>query len=242
MGKKSRLKKERRSHPNATDNQNPIDRLISLDNFNGAVYRFFPEEWQADELCNGNIWISTLESCRKYEDPSQGDSHEATQTYQSGHIAGGSNDLAFIEMASRSGISIGEGCSNITISNCNNTQKLSDAYVICTTKSFQPENLSDTFGKYCVKISNPMIFFRLVSLELNKYKSIREGAIGLIQYKDRHYTGLQPVPGPIGFIKPRDPYSNQNEFRFLWIPRNNIALHPFSLKCQSITKFCTRIK
>nr|WP_306287585.1 hypothetical protein [Pseudoalteromonas sp. WY3] len=111
MGKKSRLKKERKK---ASFTQKLFKKLVFIDGYNNPVYRFFPEKWQAESLCQGNVWISTLETCRKYEDPLQGDLGEATQTYKSGHIVGGSGDPAFVEMASRSGIHIGE-CAQILI-------------------------------------------------------------------------------------------------------------------------------
>ena len=241
MGKKSRIKKERRGLKEAGLTKDFLNKLISIDGYNEPVYRFFPEKWQAEALCQGNIWISTLETCREYEDPLQGDSGEATQTYNSGYISGGSSDRGFVEMAARSGVHIGEGCSNISISECTNIQRLPDAYVLCTTKEFSPEKLSDTFGQYCVKISNPALFFKRASIALNKHKKIREGGIGLVQYKGREYTGLQNPPGPIGFIKPSDQYSSQNEFRLLWIPEIHNDIEPFLLECREVSELCSHV-
>lgn len=239
MGKKSRLKKERRALKAAGFTNELMKKLVSIDGHNEPIYRFFPEKWQAESLCKGNVWISTLETCRQYEDPLQGDSEEATHTYSSGHIVGGSDDPAFVEMASRSGIHIGGGCSNITISDCTSVQKLPDAYVLCTTREYRPQSLSDTFGNYCVKISNPAEFFKLVSVTLNKQRAIREGGMGLVQYKERNYTGLQSPPGPIGFVKPGDQYSSQKEFRLLWVPQTSDAIEPFLLECPDVSKFCS---
>lgn len=241
MGKKSRLKKERKARKFAENNLGLLKRLVSIDGYNEPIYRFFPEKWQAESLCKGKVWISTLETCRQYEHPLQGDPNEATHTYKSGHIVGGSHDPAFIEMAARSGIHIGEGCSNITISNCINTQRLPDAYVLCTTRDFNPRNLSDTFGNYCVKISNPLEFFKRVSVRLNVISSIKEGGMGLVKYNSRTYTGLQSPPGPIGFVKPSDQYSSQKEFRFLWIPQNSNPMMPFLLECPEVSELCHQI-
>ena len=187
------------------------------------------------------MWISTLETCRKYEDPLQGDPGEATQTYKSGNIVGDSSDSGFVEMASRSGIHVGGGCSNITISGCENVQRLPDAYVMCCTKEFSPEKLSDTFGNYCVRISNPKEFFKRVSVELNKESQIREAGMGLVKYKEREFTGLQPIPGPIGFVKPRDQYAPQKEFRQLWVPKNHQNIEPFLLTCSNVRELCVLI-
>lgn len=241
MGKKSRLKKERRVLNSGVFSQDTLKKLVTFDGYNEPIYRFFPEEWQAESLCKGNVWMSTLETCRQYEDPLQGDPEEATHTYNSGHIFGGSDDPAFVEMAARSGVYIGPGCSGITISSCKNIQRISDAYVLCTTKEFSPQNLSNTFGNYCVKISNPTEFFKLISIALHKKRKIREGSMGLVQYKDRDYTGLQPPPGPIGFVKPSDKYSPQKEFRLLWIPEDFESINPFLLECPEVSELCSQI-
>lgn len=81
MGRKSREKKERHIK----------DRAIPL-----KVYRFFKEKSHAEALCNGDVWLSTIETCRRYEDPLQGDPDEAIQTYNSGFISGGSDDSRFV--------------------------------------------------------------------------------------------------------------------------------------------------
>lgn len=239
MGRKSRLKKERRAKKIEETMQNEVfKKLFTLDKYDQPIYRFFSEKWQADALCEGKIWVSTLEECRKYECPLQGDPDEATEIYKSGHIVGGGGDPEFVEMAARSGVSIGGGASNITISDCTNIKRLPDAYVLCTTSVFNPSALSETFGNYCVKISNPIEFFKRVSLALNEVCTIKEGAVGLVQYKERHYTGLDNRPGPIGFVKPKEKYSPQNEFRFLWLPEAHGEIQPFLLECLEVSELC----
>lgn len=139
------------------------------------------------------------------------------------------------------GVYIGPGCSNITLSN--NTMKtiLPDAYVLCTTTEFSPEKLSETFGRYCVEVTNPKDFFVLISESLEKSKKIKESAAGKVIYKDRSYTGMESPPGRIGFVKPPDLYATQREFRLLWVPENSSGLAPFLLKCPEAAHFCKRI-
>ncbi|MFM5027301.1 hypothetical protein ACEUBM_19995 [Aeromonas caviae] len=116
-----------------------------------------------------------------------------------------------------------------------------DAFVLCTTKEFKPEKLSETFGNYCVKISNPVEFFKRTSIELNKHLEVREGGMGLVKYNDRIYTGLEKPPGPIGFVKPNDQYSPQKEFRMLWLPKENFVIKPFLLKCPDVADLCSKV-
>jgi len=206
-----------------------------------SIYRFFQEEWQADALANGDVWLSTLETCRKYEDPQQGDPEEAHETYNSGHIVGGSDDPDLVEVARRSGIHIGPGCSDITISDNTRRTVLPDAYVLCTTTDFSPKKLSEKFGRYCVEIAYPKDFFVYVSGILEKSIPIREAAAGKVIYKDRFYTGMESPPGPIGFVKPPDIYAPQKEFRLLWVPKNSNGLNPFLLNCPEVAHLCKRI-
>jgi len=241
LGRKSRLKREQREMKALGLQEQSGNNIVFLSKHHYPVYRFFYEEWQADALVSGKVWISTLEACRAYEDPKQGDSEEAKETYNSGHAVGGSNDSAFVEIARRSGINIGPGCSNMSISNNIKISSLLNAYVLCTTSQFSPSNLSETFGKYCVEITDPKKFFIAVSRCLEKVTVIKKSVAGEVIYRDRNYTGLERPPGPIGFVKPPDKYAEQKEFRFLWIPETMENIKPFLLNCHKILGLCRKI-
>lgn len=52
MGKSSRLKKERRELKAVQAAEYDLfSKLVSIDGYNEPIYRFFPEQWQADALC-----------------------------------------------------------------------------------------------------------------------------------------------------------------------------------------------
>jgi hypothetical protein len=241
LGRKSRLKREHREFKALGLQEQSNDNLVFFSKHHDSVYRFFPEDLQADALVSGKVWITTLEVCRAYEDPKQGDSEEAHEIYNSGHAVCGSSDLAFVEIARRSGIHIGPGCSNITISNNTNIRSLPNAYVLCTTIQFSPGNLSETFGKYCVEITDPKKFFVADSRCLEKITAVKKAVAGKVIYRDRNYCGLERPPGPIGFVKPHDKYAEQKEFRFLWIPETTKNIKPFLLNCHEIVGLCRRI-
>lgn len=144
-------------------------------------------------------------------------------------------------IAKRFGIHIDQGCSNITLDNCTRIHRLPDAFVLCTTEQFNPENLSGTFGNYCVEINQPQKFFKLVTENLIKHHSVRESAFGRVIYSERRFTGLQNPPGPIGFVKPPDMYGSQHEFRFLWTTVTNTRLTTFELHVPGSELLCRRI-
>lgn len=256
MGKRShltsKLKKERRKRKKDSEQKRqadkskrhiltttPLQNTAFLCGYRGSVYRFFKEEEHANALARGDIYLSTLDNCRAYEDAEQGDPEEAYETYLSGHLVGSSDELN--EQAQRLGFYTSGFCENIEITNCSSTRKLTDAYVLCTTTEFSPENLNEKFGKYCVEIKDPRKFFVAVSKKLNSISTIREAATRKIIYRDRNYIGLDQPPGPIGFVKPSVPYEKQKEFRFLWIMETMGELNPPLLKCPEISHLCRRV-
>jgi hypothetical protein len=140
------------------------------------------------------------------------------------------------------GIGISPEARNATISNVSSVRRLADALVLCTTTYYSPDNLSESFGRYCVLIENPADFFRLITAALcfRNYR-IREAAFGAVRYDERRFSGLEDPPGPIGFVKPPDKYKDQREFRFLWVPERDVKLKPFLLLAPECARFCRRI-
>ncbi|CAI1863702.1 MULTISPECIES: hypothetical protein [Serratia] len=214
--------------------------------FTGSVYRFFDNETHADNFCKGLIRISTLEACRGYENPEQGDKDEATwmQRISSMLVDRSSKEQskalqhASINIHPDAGINYYE---NITV-----TKKLQNAYVLCSTKYFNPDIFSESFGKYCVEISNAHEFCDKVtdSIALH-YKNISRitGRYSDIHYTKREGLDLNVLPCHIGFLKPATPYASQKEFRFLWTLENqNIELEKLDINCPKISTICKRIK
>ncbi|HHS9474366.1 TPA: hypothetical protein ACTWZX_001408 [Raoultella ornithinolytica] len=234
MGRKSRLKKERKESHVGERNL----KSSKTEDFSRPVYRFFKEKDHAEALCQGKVWLSTLQTCRAYEDPQQGDRDEAKHTYSIPYMSGSSSDPNIVEMSSRLGINIKAGNCNIRVIRGTSLTLIEDAFVLCTTKKYDPSKMNDTFGNYCVKISNPKEFFENVSDELNKVIPLKWGGMGAVIYGKREFTGLENAPGPIGFVKPKDIYSEQKEFRFLWESAEQKIIKPFELYCPLIAKLC----
>lgn len=201
-------------HPNP---RTSTIQCIELNESPRSVFRFLKRKDHAEQFMDGEIYLTTLEECRRYEESGRGDPGEATQTYFSGHVVGGSNDPALVEIAARSGITIGPGCPNVTISNSQRVTRLPDALVLCTTGIFDPDNMAETFGEWCIEIIDPRSFRLELTKALARAEPVRQAVMGTVQYRPREYTGLEPAPGPIGFVKPPDVYSPQQEFRFLWL-------------------------
>jgi hypothetical protein len=203
------------------------------------VYRFFNESKHAEDFVRGKIWISTLETCRKYEDPRQGDPGEGSIIYHSGSYENHpADDAVLIEVARRSGVGIRNLSGDITFSNNVSRHVIPDALVLCATTHYDPEVFPDVFGKYCVEIRDPNAFFMGLTQALAARYAISSFHSGSVTYSNREYSGLQSAPGRLGFVKPVDLYCNQQEFRMLWIVNTTLPLTPGMIQVPKIARYC----
>lgn len=208
-----------------------------------TLYRFFKEEKHADDFIKGNLRISTLGLCRGYENTEQGDLGEGSSTHHISYASGGSKDKNFVDMAARDGIHIGEGCSNITIQNNRRQTFLRDGYVLCLSLENNPKTFQSSFGRYCAKITNPQLFFNLISLKLIRDFNVTHCISNQIDYTSRVFRDMEKEPPLISmaFIKPVIPYVSQKEFRMLWIPKNNTPINFIDINCPELIGVCERI-
>lgn len=214
-------------------------RLAAEIEYSAPVYRFFLNKEHAEDLVKGNVYISTLEECRKHEDPMRGDKEEGKLTWRlPGKIVGGSQDKDFVAIAARGGVFIGLGCSDVSIENMTTNYKLPDAFVICATNSYDPASLGENFGRSCVEISDPIVFLHKVTKALDERFPFESAHAGNVTYRDQVFYGVDEPPGVLGFVKRPDVYAYQKEFRFLWIPKDVSGIKPFLLACPEIVGLC----
>ena len=205
------------------------------------VYRYFGKEEHAESFARGEIFVSTLNICRGYENSLQGDHEEGFERYNTGRtITGNGSDPAFAAMAARAGIYVMPGA-EITIANNQSVRRLHNAYVLCTTlEPFDGEEL-EAFGKYCVKINDVARFHDELTKSMALTLNINKTARGEIVYKDRSYKEFEGSPGLIGFVKPPDKYSDQKEYRFLWYVPGGTEIIGEVIRCPEIARLVTRL-
>jgi len=207
------------------------------------VYRFLSKEEYANDFADGRFRISTLNACRAYEDPLQGDPGEGTLSHQIDETMSGSfEDKEFVQIAAQVGVKVGAGA-DVKLGGVNRMScVLVDSYLLCATNHFAPELLSDTFGKYCVEISDAVAFGKQINCELKRRGiQIRQAWAGNVIYTPRETFNRTKQSGNIGFVKPADPYEEQREFRFIYVPQSSIAISPMFLDIPTARAFCRRI-
>jgi hypothetical protein len=213
--------------------RHPIKRI----DFEGeTVYRFFREKTYAEAFCQGKIRLSTLAACRGYENARQGDKDEGIQT----HVVSvnGFPSEERVKLGVRvAGLQMGENI-HYDLSNVVSRRYIKDAYVLCTTETYEPSKMSDDFGKYCVKIEIPQLFFNLVTMRLEMQKGAMAARLASVEYKvdfdswsDRN----------LGFTKAPDQYAEQKEARMLWVPIMPQKIEPFILVCPEVEQLCELI-
>lgn len=142
--------------------------LIILDDV-WPVVRFFRERKHAEQLAQGFVWLSTLGSCRGYEEDGRGDADEATQVYRSGEVSGAGADRHVQHVAYHSGIKIeispGTKINHVSIIDATYLRGSKDAFALCASQKFDPSCM-ETFGPYCAEISRPRSFLWLVTKRL----------------------------------------------------------------------------
>ncbi|OOH81314.1 hypothetical protein BOW65_09540 [Pseudomonas koreensis] len=205
------------------------------------LYRFFETEEYAEQFLKGEIYITTLEKCQNLKNPSQGDVGEGTMSYSMTSAGFDSNDPEHLARARLAGIRMSPGVQGMEFSSTR-SQSSKNCYILCMTKEFSPEVFADDFGRQCVEISNPALFFELVSAALDREKTFKTGGAASILYVDRDYKQDKvPVQYPIGLVKPPDLYASQKEFRFFWTVDKPEGIQPFLLRVPEAANLMKRV-
>ena len=193
------------------------------------AFRFFKDPAHAHALCNGHVWLSTLSVCRAYEQELQGDPDEGRMHFRSGDLVVNSYDPLSVAIAARANVVVGPDCYGLQFRDNRRTTSLADAWVLCMSEHYMPDLLSSTFGQHCVEIYGVERLFVLITRRLRDRHALMEGAAGRIVYRSRVYTGLEDMPGPLGFVKDPDGFEAQQEVRFAWRFTKDETVHPILL-------------
>lgn len=202
-----------------------------------SLHRFVREASFAQDLLAGRVWISTLEACRKYERLGQGDPGEAKHDYNTGGLSGDGDDPEFRRRAAIRGFNVHPGVKSFTIWGNEFSSTLVDAYVLCLSDTDDPY-LRETFGNHRVSLSPVSEALIAISEAMGARLDVTSAAIGRIRYRPRYSEGDERSPGPIGFVKPEDPFAPQREWRMLWTVAPPHDYQPFLLQCDELAQYC----
>jgi hypothetical protein len=214
-----------------------------LDIRRGPLYRAFQERWQAEALVSGRVWITTLNECRRMEDPLRRDGGEGKLLYRSGEISGPADDPQVRTVARRTGVSYAPGTvgGTVTIRGNLTVTEHGDVYVLCMSTARMAK-----FGPYCVRISEPQQFLLTLGDALVGAGRVQQVTatypdtncqFGVVWYGDRSYRHLDPGPTHPAFAKPAIPFAEDKEVRAIFRP-TRLPIAPFELPCPDAAAFC----
>lgn len=184
---------------------------------NGPLHRVLDDKGYArDFVERGRFRLSTLEICRRHEGLRR-DRDEGTEWRESGHSAARNVDRAIQSAVAAIGGTIDpDSVVDVDIDRNARVQRIPDAWVLCMTERLDSVAPAK-FGRYVVEIHEPREFFRLVWHGIaNRGHPIRWSEWGRVVYGPHRRRGLQPSPGPPGFVKDPDEYESEQEVRLLW--------------------------
>lgn len=181
-----------------------------------TVYRYMDDKKNLESFLEGKIRISTLGACRAYENQEKGDCDEGKEVYRVSQMT--DEDPNFHKKANKLGMSF-EACYGTTITNCRSETYLPNGFVLCATARRDDEKFSKDFGEFCLKINDGERFFQLVSRAIREKYDLLGGHHEKVIYNPQYYEDDELPPGKIGFVK-RPKYEWQEEYRFLWLPKD----------------------
>ena len=180
--------------------------------------------------------MSTIGRCRQYEDPLRGDADEAKQVYSVSRLDTEHPD--YVRRVRHLGAAI-HGIRG-TFINCSGEHQIPDAFVLCCTAMYLPEELGTTFGKHCVQIDDPWALLHRITGALGERHPVRQAFWGPITYGERAFADGEEVPGPMGFVKPIK-YRDQREVRLLWVVDDDGPLQPEMVDLPGMQQVCKRV-
>ncbi len=203
--------------------------------FPPVLYRFDEKREYGEDILRGNVFVSTLERCRRTEDVTRRDELDGKIFYRTGVVNFDSHDPRDRKIRSRMeelgmiGIEDGGRMKNVSFADNNLEQYIPDAFLYWTTVQHDPEAMKD-FGECCIRIKRPREFFYQMTVAL-----VRDAATSFddptepiefhflyaheVRYTDPHYRDVDDEPGVVGFVKRPDKYEKEQEFRMLWYPQ-----------------------
>jgi hypothetical protein len=173
-------------------------------------------------LNDGEVRVTTLHTCRQYEDAALGDAGEGTRHRKAEHVtipdlraARGPTADFVRESLGRNARGRLKECAFIE-----NTD-VPDCYLYSTTYIFNEHVMRDHFGyRACVLIHDPRRFFARLTFALRDYVQCSrggDGVVGVAAYASRAGDPKDvPDCDPVWLMPPRQ--SMQTEARCLWEP------------------------
>lgn len=202
------------------------------------IFRFFREEAHADALARGEVWLSTLERCRGYED-ARGDHQEGLHFHHLTDVAiGQSQEIR--AAATRIGIEADPGV-QVSFKDVVGLTRMPDAYVLCFSTDGTSPLVRERFGEFGVEVLDRREFGRRLASAFTAERTKVRIWGRHVTYAERSTIDAEPENGPLGFVKPLQ-FADEAEYRLLIVaadPSTRYFLRP--LHAPNLAELCRRL-
>ena len=227
------------------------DQVKDANQFKGLpLYRFFRTSEHAQALLDGKVWISTLQKCREFECPQQGDPDEGSSTFEQEFLVIENRYITEedYQTALHAGIRISPPgtfqSGRIVLQNNKRVTRLPNGFLLCTTNTPSSLQTQSNEWKYGVEIGlRPSKFFELLTDAIHEHNiPIMSRSHAWADYDtSRIYRDYRQPPQNLAFIKP-DLHRAQSEYRFFWeAPHGYEYPDGLLIECPEIKPFLKKI-
>lgn len=223
----------------------------ALENKTKPLNRFFKNKEQALAFLDGDVWISTLQKCREFEDPQQGDIDEGSSTFHQEFLTIKNRIITEedIAIANLVGVRLPAAGSfydgEIVLENNLGKTLIKNGFLLCTTNDPVSLQAQSPEWEYGIEINmNPDDFFRYLTMSLLIKKiPISKGRHDWADYDTaRIYRDYTQKLENLAFLKPNI-HKKQSEYRFFWETRNHFEYPPngILIKCPQVKPFLRKL-
>lgn len=211
------------------------------------MFRYSAKKYTDSLFKMGMIRVGTLYDFRKSEhkqgiaDPQEG-KKEIFHPVDKIHVADSNSPEARI--VGQFGFKIGKGATNVTFQNLTFARNFDvpDCFILCSSCEYSKKTMDEFEGAdSCYKISNPHMFYSLITKTLNTITPVIFQGVHKVIYQDRKekWNGRDWGHHP-ALIKEKE-FSKQEEFRAIWQPLNGQPIHPVIIANYNLMKACQRL-
>jgi hypothetical protein len=200
------------------------------------LYRYIDRLEFADQFIHGQIWVTTLQTCREHEDVRRRDDEGASVLFEPGALRIDTRRAWDAEQMR--GLVRGAG---VTTVGTKFIRRVPDAYVLCLSRLCN-RAIATRFGApYVVRIDDAYRFIEQLtnSMQFAFGRDVHV-LIGPVQYgtRERGWNDRERTSQHTAFTKPES-FSIEAEYRVMWRPSPERPLLPRIFESPFAAKHCT---
>lgn len=205
----------------------------------GPLYKFTEKRWADAIMATGQVRVGTLKDFRNEErfGPELGDAGEGKLVYE--ETVTGTKTIGDLSWLGQHHIK-GPPGQKITFEGAifRNNVEAEDCFIYCVSTSSDQRTGGRLEYDACVKIVDPLGFFRAIGAALSTVATWEGMLIGPVKYLERLLGPDQQRPAAL--VKPPR-FAHQCEVRGIYLTASPNGIKPVTLPRTEVAQFCVRV-